>query len=54
MIGKYSTVHADGGFIELDLPMFDGGGFELLGHALFYIARGLADLEKPDMRRICY
>jgi hypothetical protein len=47
-----STV-ALGGLVKVDGVVFDIGGLELLGHALLYVARGLADFEETCMRRVC-
>ena len=38
--------------VQFDFVILDVGGLELLGHALFHIARGLADLKQARVRLI--
>ncbi len=49
MIGDDCAVVALGWFVQLDLVIFDRGGLELLGDALFHIACRLPDLEQTSM-----
>ena len=52
MIGEGLAVVTLGDFLQLDFVILDVGGLELLGHALFHIARGLADLKQARVRLI--
>ena len=52
VVGEGGAVGALGDFVQLDFEILDVGGLELLGDALLYVARGLADLEQARVRRV--
>ncbi len=52
VVGEDGAVVALGGLVEFDAVVLDGGGLELLGDALFHVARGLAHLEETRVRRV--
>ena len=54
VVGEGCAVGALGDFVQLDFVILDVGGLELLGDALFHVARGLADLEQARVRRVGY
>ena len=52
VVAKDGAVVALGGFVQFDLVVLDGGGLELLGDALLYVARRLPNLEKALVRLV--
>jgi hypothetical protein len=45
VVGKDAAIVTLGGLVQFDGEVLDGGCFELLGHTLLDIPRGLAHLE---------
>ena len=54
VVAEDGSVVALSGFVHFDGEVLDGGGLELLGDALFHIARCLPNLEKTLVRLIVY
>ena len=52
MVAKDAAVVAHRRLVQRDGVILDGGGLELLGHALLHVASGLAHLEQPVVRLI--
>jgi hypothetical protein len=52
VVAEEAAILAFGGLVQFDAEVLDGGRAQLLGHALLYVAGGLAHLELTRVRRI--
>ena len=49
MVSKGGAIVTIGGFIQFNFVIFDRGGFELFGNALFDLAGSLSDFQESFM-----